>query len=79
MSPTIFMYKNYRFYFNSREETRMHIHVRTADGEMKIWLEPYVELYKNYGIKNKDVLEILKIAMEKSDDFKKMWKKHFQL
>ena len=57
----------------------MHIHVRTADGEMKIWLEPYVELYKNYGIKNKDVLEILKIAMEKSDDFKKMWKKHFQL
>ncbi|MFA5479119.1 MAG: DUF4160 domain-containing protein [Candidatus Muiribacteriota bacterium] len=79
MSPTIFMYKNYRFYFNSREETRMHIHVRTADGEMKIWLEPYVELDKNYGIKNKDVLEILKIAMEKSDDFQKMWKKHFQL
>jgi hypothetical protein len=57
----------------------MHIHVRTADGEMKIWLEPYVELDKNYGIKNKDVLEILKIAMEKSDDFQKMWKKHFQL
>jgi hypothetical protein len=57
----------------------MHIHVRTSDGEMKIWLEPQVELDKNYGVKNKEVLEILKIAMENSDDFKKMWKKHFKL
>jgi hypothetical protein len=31
-----------RFYFNSREESRMHIHVETPDGEAKFWLEPLV-------------------------------------
>ncbi|MCK9225105.1 MAG: DUF4160 domain-containing protein [Candidatus Muirbacterium halophilum] len=78
MSPTILKYKNFRFYFNSREETRMHIHVKTPDGEMKIWLEPEVSLDKNFGVKNKDVLQILKIVMEKENEFKETWKKHFK-
>jgi len=40
MSPTIFQFRKFRFFFFSREEPRMHVHVRTPDGEAKFWLEP---------------------------------------
>ena len=35
MSPTIFREKGYRFYFFSREETRMHVHAYCVNGEAK--------------------------------------------
>jgi len=44
MSPTVIKIGQYRFFFNSREETRMHIHVATPDGIAKFWLEPLVAL-----------------------------------
>ena len=34
--PTVFKEGEYRFYFFSREETRKHIHVSSANGEAKI-------------------------------------------
>ena len=33
MSPTLFRYRDYRFFFFSREEERMRVHVSSADGE----------------------------------------------
>jgi hypothetical protein len=42
MSPTILKQGPYRFFFNSREETRMHVHVMTPDGTAKFWLEPWL-------------------------------------
>ena len=47
MSPTVFHEKGYRFFFFSREESRMHIHIYCNDGEAKFWLEPQVELANN--------------------------------
>jgi hypothetical protein len=35
MSPTVFRWKGYRFFFFSREEERKHVHVTCADGEAK--------------------------------------------
>lgn len=35
MTPTIFRHGPYRFFFCSREETRMHVHVSHPDGEAK--------------------------------------------
>ena len=35
MSPTIFRAGGYRFYFFSREEPRMHVHVHHEAGEAK--------------------------------------------
>lgn len=43
MSPTVFNENGYRFFFFSREESRVHIHVISADGEAKFWLEPEIE------------------------------------
>jgi hypothetical protein len=48
MSPTIFRQGNFCFFFFSIEETRMHVHVDATDGEAKFWLEPKIELAKNY-------------------------------
>ena len=33
-----------RFFFFSREEERLHIHVQSANGEAKYWLDPGIEL-----------------------------------
>ena len=79
MSPTFLRIKSYRFYVNSREESRKHIHVQTPDGEVKIWLEPDVELAKVYNVNFKDVNEILEIAKEYKDEFIKKWEKHFRV
>jgi len=43
MSPTIFRERGYRFFFFSLEESRMHVHVRSGNGEAEFWLESSVE------------------------------------
>jgi len=42
MSPTVFRIGSFRFYFFSREEEKMHVHVVSPDGEAKFWIEPVV-------------------------------------
>jgi len=42
MSPTIFRSGGFRFYFFSREELRMHVHVHRSNGEAKFWIEPNI-------------------------------------
>ncbi|MFH0775726.1 MAG: DUF4160 domain-containing protein [bacterium] len=77
MSPTVFRHKGYRFFFFSREEERMHIHVSSGDGEAKFWLEPSISLVQNYGISQKELRDIQKIIEERKDEIKNNWKKHF--
>lgn len=78
MSPTVFQYKNYRFFFFSREEARRHVHVRSADGEAKFWLEPEVELAKSHGLSQRELKELGKIVKEEADEIRKHWDKHFR-
>ena len=77
MSPTIFIYKKYRFFFNSREELRKHVHVATSDGTVKFWLEPIVGLADYYNISDKELKHLMKIVEEKQNEFIKQWYKHF--
>ncbi len=58
MSPTIFRENGYRFFFFSREEERRHVHVVSGDGEAKFWLEPEIELAKNFQFSRKQLKEI---------------------
>jgi hypothetical protein len=48
VSPTVFNYRGYRFFFFSREEKRMHVHVHCSEGEAKFWLEPKIELAASF-------------------------------
>jgi hypothetical protein len=58
MSPTIFREDGYQFFFFSREEPRMHVHVYCGNGEAKYWLEPETELAANYGLNRKELSDI---------------------
>jgi hypothetical protein len=77
MSPTVFRYKGYRFFFFSREEARMHIHVLGADGEAKFWIEPIIELEHNYGISQKDITELTEIIKTHENEIREAWNNHF--
>lgn len=77
MSPTVFKWKGYRFFFFSREETRPHVHVYCSDGEAKYWLEPTVELAKNHRLSATQLTELKKTVEERYDDILGAWRKHF--
>ena len=77
MSPTIFRYKGYRFFFFSREEERKHVHVYCADGEVKFWLEPEISLAKNYGLSRTQLAELRQVVEERKDEIANAWDKDF--
>ena len=77
MSPTVFIWKGYRFFFFSREEPRAHVHVSCADGEAKFWLEPNVDLVKNHGLSQVQVGEMQKVVEERKDELILAWRSHF--
>jgi hypothetical protein len=77
MSPTVFRAKGFRFFFFSREETRIHVHVHCGGGEAKFWIEPEAKLAQNYGLKEKEVQEALRLIEEHIDEIRAAWKKHF--
>ena len=77
MSPTVFRERGYRFFFFSREEARPHIHVYSGDGEAKFWIEPGVEMVRNYGLSKTQLSEIQKIIEEHRDVIQTAWREHF--
>ena len=78
MSPTVFRYKKYQFYFFSREESRMHVHVYSSEGEAKFWLEPVVALAQYHGLSSRELREIQKVVEARNHEITKAWKKHFR-
>jgi len=78
MSPTIFRVGNYRFYFFSREEERIHIHVVSPDGEAKFWVEPIVAMVKYTGFSKSQLARLQKIVEERKSEIIKAWHKHFE-
>ncbi len=77
MSPTIFKEEGYRFFFFSREETGMHVHVYCEKGEAKFWLEPEIELAKNYKLSRRELKTIEKIIEVRQNELRDAWQKHF--
>lgn len=78
MSPTVFRENGYRFFFFSREEDRMHVHVVSGDGEAKFWLEPEIELAKNYHYTRKQLKDVENLIEEHQDELISTWQKHFE-
>lgn len=77
MSPTIFREGGFRFYFFSREEPRMHVHVQGQNGEAKVWLEPAIEVAQHTGMSRKEISEALRLVQEHANDIGKAWRKNF--
>ncbi len=77
VSPTVLRIRGYRFYFFSREEPRAHVHVQHAEGEAKFWLEPKIELARNYGLSERKIRDALRLVEEHKDEIRKAWLEHF--
>ncbi len=74
---TVFIDGQYRFYFFSREEERRHIHVSSSDGEVKVWLEPEIEVAKVINLTTEQVNSILKVVKNHEEEINDSWNKHF--
>ena len=78
MSPTVFRSGGFRFYFFSREEPRMHVHVHHAEGEAKFWLEPEIALADNYGLSRRRITAALALVRRHQDELRRAWQEHFE-
>ena len=62
--PTVLRIGQFRFHFYSDEISEpAHIHVRSADGECKFWLDP-VRLANNRGIAPPQLRDIERLVWE---------------
>ncbi len=77
MSPTVLRIGPYRFFFNSREETRRHVHVATLDGIAKFWLEPKIALASYHRLNQRELNRIDALVRENENDLKSAWNRHF--
>ena len=77
MSPTVFREDGFRFFFFSREEERMHVHIVSGDGEAKFWLEPEIELAKNHHYTRKQLKQIEQLIEEHYNELVSAWRRHF--
>ena len=60
------------------EESRMHVHVISPDGEAKFWLEPKIELAVNKGLGATELNELKQIVEERQNEIRDNWKRHFK-
>lgn len=77
MSPTVFRDGPYRFFFFSREESRIHVHVESSHGEAKFWLDPEIEEARSYRLSAKDLRRIRELVVEHEQEIRDAWTHHF--
>ena len=77
MSPTVFREAGFRFFFFSLEESRMHIHVNSGNGEAKFWIEPSIQIAQNHGLSMKELNEANRLIEEHEHEIRAAWNRHF--
>ena len=56
----------------------MHVHVYSGDGEAKFWLDPEIELAKNYHLSRQQIKQIEVIIERHYDELTSAWQSHFR-
>ena len=78
--PVVLRYKGYRFFFYSNEgdpREAVHVHVRSAEGEAKFWLQPSVQLADSVGYDARTLRELLGVVAANRDTIERAWHEHF--
>jgi len=78
--PVVLRYKGYRFFFHSNEgdpREPLHIHTRKGEAVAKFWLEPYPSVAEAYGMKSRELHELLDVAIENKEEIARYWNEHF--
>jgi len=77
MPPTIVRDGQFRLFFFSREETRIHVHVAHADGEAKFWLTPQVALADHTGLSAAQLRQAQAVVNAHVKEIQDAWNNHF--
>ncbi len=77
MSPTVLRDGSFRFFFFSREESRIHVHVSHPDGEAKFWLTPHVHLATSVGLNARLLREAQTLVEAHFQEITHAWNTHF--
>ena len=77
MFPTVLRDGEYRLFFFSREEPRIHVHVSHPDGEAKFWLTPTVQVAKNVGLSDSRVRDAQRIVEAHHQEIIDAWNNYF--
>jgi hypothetical protein len=75
--PTVLRIGPYRFFFYSNEgHEPPHIHVESADGEAKFWLQP-PERARSFGLGRSDLRRVRDIVEANRELFLAKWDEYF--
>ena len=77
MAPTVLRDGQFRLFFFSREEPRIHVHVSHPDGEAKFWLAPTVHLATSAGLNQRLLREAQSIVENHQGEIINAWHSHF--
>jgi Domain of unknown function (DUF4160) len=77
MAPTVVRDGQFRLFFFSREETRIHVHVSHPDGEAKFWLTPTVALANKTGLSVRQLREAQIVVETHIKEIQDAWNQHF--
>ena len=77
MSPTIVRDGQFRLFFFSREETRIHVHVSHPDGEAKFWLTPDLALANHTGLSATQIRQAQAVVNTHLKEIQDAWNHHF--
>jgi len=77
MAPTVVRDGQFRLFFFSREELRIHVHVAHPEGEAKFWLTPSVHLAMNVGLSSVQLRQAQAIVETHIQEIENAWYSHF--
>jgi hypothetical protein len=77
MAPTVLRDGQFRLFFFSREESRVHVHISHPDGEAKFWLTPEVHLANSIGLSKRQLLDAKEIIQTHIKEIHHAWNTHF--
>jgi hypothetical protein len=77
MAPTVLREGQFRLFFFSREEPRIHVHVSHPEGEAKFWLAPTVQIATSTGLNQRQLREAQAIIDTHLGEIKDAWHRHF--
>jgi len=78
--PVVFRYKGFRFFFYSNEGSPrepVHVHVRAASGEAKLWMTPQVRIADSIGFDAGTLRELVKAAQDNRELIERTWHEYF--
>jgi Domain of unknown function (DUF4160) len=78
--PLLLRHGPYKFFFYSNEgnpREPIHVHVRSSNGEAKIWLEPTIGLTESFGFNSRELSAIIKIVIDNRAAFERAWCEYF--